>query len=115
MNRVRFNMITQLVKNRNENLSYLIFRQYGTQTALAVGLLGSGYTQSSISNLLLLKSPFYDHKARTIEKYLVLPTYWLDKEDWIRSGWDLIETYRNMSKNEKRVFNETVKFIQSMR
>ena len=105
-------MNAQIIKNRKENLSYLVDCLYGTQTALAAGLKGSSYTQSSISNLLLSKSPFYGTKARTIEIYLVIPDGWLDKKGWIRSGWPLINTYRNMNEGDRKFFNQAMSFVE---
>jgi hypothetical protein len=103
-----------VINNRKENLIYLIRCIYGTQKKMAVRLKGSGYTQSSISNLLLSKSPFYGSKARTIEKYLLLPDGWLDKKNWIRSGWSLIETYRNLDEEGRCFFNKTITFAIEM-
>jgi|GEM_PF-6087247 len=99
--------------NRKNNVQFLIGRLYGTQTAMAVDLEETELKQSSISNLLLGKSPFYDHKARCIERCVGIPHGWLDEDGWIKTGWKLVLRYRQMNNAEKVFFNETVDFMKA--
>ena len=106
-------MSSKIIGNRIQNIEYLITCVYGTQSAMAVELEGTGFTQSYISNLLYSKSPFYDLKARAIERKLGIPQGWLDQDEWVAKGISLVKGYRIMNDNEKLLFNKTVTFIQS--
>jgi hypothetical protein len=104
---------TKPILNRKNNVQYLIDRFYGTQTAMAVDLKGTELNQSSISNLLLGKSPFWDYKARCIERCVGIPIGWLDEDEWIKQGWKFVLRYRQMNDDEKALFNETVDFMKA--
>jgi hypothetical protein len=100
-------------KIRKENLRYLIDYQYGTQSTLARILGYEGVTQTTLSDILRSKRSFHDFEARAFERNLVLPNLWMDRDDWLISGWHLVESFRSLSSKEQKIFSELALFIES--
>ncbi|TNC79500.1 MAG: hypothetical protein C9356_18770 [Oleiphilus sp.] len=97
---------------RKENLQYLIDHEYGTQSQLARSLRYEGITQATLSDILRSKRSFHDFEARAFEKYLELPDLWMDKDGWLESGWHFVASFRTLTEEERKLFNELALFIE---
>ena len=96
--------------SRRTALDFLVIK-YGTQTELALKLNHKVLTQQIISSIQNKKRTLRPHEARDIEKTLGIPKGWMDKDDWVSSGWSLIKDYRNLDDNEKEIVNRIVNFV----
>lgn len=70
-------------------------------------------SQPTLSDILRSKRSFHDYEARVIEKNLMLPHLWMDKDFWLKDGWELVEEYRKLTESQQNVFNKVAQFVES--
>lgn len=99
------------ISSRRSALDFLVIK-YVTQTELANKLNHRVLTQQIISSIQHKKRALHPHEARYIEKTLGIPNGWMDKDNWVSSGWSLIKEYRNLEDNEKEIVNRIVNFVK---
>jgi hypothetical protein len=96
---------------REGSLKYLVYR-YLNQSALGAKLKKYGLSQATISDIVRSKRVLSRWEARKIEEVLAIPDGWMDKEDWVRSGWHLIQAYQDLDEGGRKLFNQTVTFVE---
>jgi hypothetical protein len=103
-------MSTAVNNSRKDVIDFLV-RKYRSQTELAKALNHTTITQPNISLIQNHKRYIRTNEARDIEKTLGIPKGWMDKDNWVRSGWSLIKEYRNLEDSEKELINRIVNFV----
>lgn len=83
---------------------------HGSQTELARVLNHSTLTQPILSSIQRRKRPLHSHEARDIEKILGIPDGWMDRNNWVRTGWKLAKEYRMLGPDERAIANKLLSF-----
>ena len=94
---------------RRSALDFLI-AIYGSQTELASRLNHPTLTQQTLSAIHHKKRRLQQHEARDIEKILGIPDGWMDKDNWVRMGWQIAKEYQTLEPNQKAIANRMVAF-----
>lgn len=96
---------------RSGNIIYLITKKYANnQSSLARALGNKGY-QRKLSNYMINEKKMPEAEARWIERDLVIPTGWMDIENGVRDGWELIMKYRKLTEEERVTVNSFSTFV----
>ena len=103
--------IQNIILSRRKNLEYLIDYKYGSQSSFAAILKYPALTQPTLSDILRKKRPLHEFEARAIEDKLSIPHNWMDRDNWIYDGRELIDKYKIMTDDEKVFFNKTINFV----
>lgn len=98
---------------RKENVSFLIDLN-DTQTRLAELLEDESLTQPILSSIVHGKRQLYEKEARRIEEKLGIPHMWIDKYP-LSKAWRVIIKFRAMSKENKEIANELLKFAEEQK
>lgn len=96
---------------RRGNLKWLINITPGGQSSLAKAL-GHIPTQQRLSDIQLNKKrSMSELEARKIEQFFVIPVGWMDRENWLRDGWELIKKYQKIGEEQRTIVSSLSTFI----
>ncbi|MFB2816168.1 hypothetical protein ACE014_20215 [Shewanella xiamenensis] len=98
--------------NRRENL-HSVVKILGSQTEVAKKLNHEVLTQQILSSIILGKRPMHEHEARTFERLIGIPAYWMDEPLLIKKGWSLIREYQLLDDNGKNLINRFSDFLRA--
>lgn len=98
--------------NRRENL-HSVVKILGSQTEVAKKLNHEVLTQPILSSIIRAKRPMHDHEARTFERQIGIPAYWMDEKFLIKNGWSLIREYQRLDDNGKNLINRFSDFLRT--
>ncbi len=79
---------------------------YGSQTNLARALTPSNLTQQILSHICSSKMSWRrlrEDEARYIERTLVIPAGWMDRDNFVGAGWKVIGQYRKLRVEERAI------------
>lgn len=97
--------------NRRDNL-HSVVKIFGSQTEVARKLNHEVLTQQILSSIILGKRPMHENEARTFEKLIGIPAYWMDEKLLIKKGWTLIREYQRLDDNGKDLINKFSDFLR---
>jgi hypothetical protein len=95
---------------RRDALDFLI-KIHGSQTALAIVLKHSTLTQSILSAIQREKRLLHQLEARDIERIMGIPDGWMDRNNWVREGWQIAKDYQTLGAKEKAIANRLLAFV----
>lgn len=55
----------------------------------------------------------HEHEARTFERLIGIPAYWMDEPLLIKKGWSLIREYQLLDDNGKNLINRFSDFLRA--
>ncbi len=99
---------------RRGNIDYLVTKKYGNNQSELARALNDKSFQRKLSYYMRNEKKMPETKARWIEQVLVIPTGWLDIENRVRDGWELIMKYRKLTEDERALVNSFAIFSFSM-